>query len=72
MAVHSGQYILTLEQIEQSQWGPPPADATWLIRVAREPRRKPINALTPEDLRLMIRQRIGVETLVPIALTLLA
>jgi hypothetical protein len=64
--------VLSLEQIEQDPWGDPPADATRLIRTTHELRRKPVAALTPEDLRLLIGQQIGVEVLVPHALAKLA
>jgi CDI immunity proteins len=63
---------LSLEQIERKAWGDPPADATRLIRTAHELRRKPIDALTAEDLRLLIGQQIGVNVLLPRALVLLA
>lgn len=67
-----GQGALSLEQIEHDSWGDPPTDATRLIRTAYELHRKPVGALTTEDLRLLIGQQIGVEVLVPYALALLA
>ncbi|WP_062269763.1 contact-dependent growth inhibition system immunity protein [Endozoicomonas arenosclerae] len=42
-----------------------------LIDRLREASTKKLEDLTPEDLRLLISQRIGLEYLVPIALTLL-
>lgn len=63
---------LSLEQIERDVWGDPPAEATYLVRTAHELRRKPIGTLTPEDLRLLLGQKIGVDALLPSALRLLA
>lgn len=61
----------SLEQLEGDFWGAPPADATRLVRTACELRRKPVGELSAEDLRLLLGQHIGVEVLVPLALTLL-
>jgi hypothetical protein len=63
---------LSLEQIEDDAWGDPPPGATRLVRTAHELRRKPIATLTPNDLRLLIGQQIGVDVLLPRALALLA
>jgi CDI immunity proteins len=71
MADEHDQSALSLEQIDQDFWGDAPADASRLIRTAHELRRKPVHALTAEDLRLLIRQEIGVEALVPWAIALL-
>jgi hypothetical protein len=62
---------LSLEQIEHDVWGQPPADATRLMCAAYELRRKPVALLTPEDLRLLIAQQIGVDVVMPYALALL-
>jgi hypothetical protein len=59
----------SLEQIEGDTWGDPPAGATSLVRTAHALRRKPVDELTPEDLRLLIAQRVGLDALVPRALT---
>ncbi|MEU0536887.1 contact-dependent growth inhibition system immunity protein [Amycolatopsis tolypomycina] len=61
----------SLEQLEGDSWGAPPADATRLISTAYALRRKPVGDLSAEDLRLLLGQHIGVETLVPLALTML-
>ncbi|MBE8523770.1 hypothetical protein ILP97_40850 [Amycolatopsis sp. H6(2020)] len=60
---------LSLEQLEGHSWGAPPADATRLVRTAHELRRKPVGELSAEDLRLLLGQHVGVEVLVPVALT---
>ncbi|MDQ7806660.1 contact-dependent growth inhibition system immunity protein [Amycolatopsis sp. A133] len=62
---------LTLEQIDGEAWGEPPADASRLVKTGHELRRKPVSRLDAEDLRLLLGQRIGVEVLVPYALSLL-
>jgi CDI immunity proteins len=59
---------LSLEQIEDSYWGEPPADATRLIRTVHAVRRKPVGALDAEDFRLLLLQQIGTEVLLPLAL----
>ncbi|MDT8909991.1 contact-dependent growth inhibition system immunity protein [Amycolatopsis sp. PS_44_ISF1] len=60
---------LSLEQIEDSYWGDPPADATRLVATAHALRRRPIGTLDVEDLRLLLGQQEGVEVLTPLALT---
>jgi hypothetical protein len=59
----------SLEQIEDDAWGDPPADATRLMTTVHQLRRKPVSALTPEDLRVLIGQQVGVDVLVPLALS---
>jgi hypothetical protein len=60
---------LSLEQIEDNFWGEPPADATRLIRTVHDVRRKPLGQLDAEDYRMLLLQQVGVEVLVPRALT---
>ncbi|MFI6040585.1 contact-dependent growth inhibition system immunity protein [Nocardia sp. NPDC051321] len=62
---------LSVEQIEETSWPDPPADATRLIKTVHALRRKPIRELTPEDLRVLIRQHEGIQALLPRALDLL-
>jgi hypothetical protein len=64
--------VPTLDQIEGVPWGEPPDGATRLIRRAHELRRTPIEDFSFEDLRLMIGQNIGLESLVPRALAIVA
>lgn len=71
MADGHNEGALSLEQIEQDFWGDAPANASRLTRTAHELRRKPVHALTAEDLRLLISQEIGAEVLVPWAIALL-
>jgi contact-dependent growth inhibition (CDI) system CdiI-like immunity protein len=58
----------SLEQIECDVWGDPPAGATHLITTVHRLRRKPVGALSAEDLRMLIAQRVGLDVLVPRAL----
>jgi hypothetical protein len=58
----------SLEEIEDDYWGDPPADATRLISTAYALHKRPIGALDVAGLRLLISQRIGLDTLVPLAL----
>lgn len=59
----------SLEQIEDDFWGQPPSEATHLISTIYRLRGKPVGSLEAEDLRIMIGQNVGVDTLVPLALT---
>ncbi|WP_037357906.1 contact-dependent growth inhibition system immunity protein [Amycolatopsis orientalis] len=61
----------SLQQIENSDWGDPPADTTRLIRTVHRLRRKPLGLLTAEDVRLLLGQHVGVPFLVPRALAML-
>jgi hypothetical protein len=69
--VDPARLALSLQEIEGDDWGDPdPNDAEFIIRCHRL-RRVPIGALEPADLRQLLGQGIGVEALVPLALTLL-
>lgn len=59
---------LTLEQIEGRSWGDPPPDATALMTRVHELRRKPVGTMGAEDLRVLIAQKVGLDTVVPVAL----
>ena len=48
--------------------GDAPDDATHLVATVHRLRRKPIGALTAEDLRVLVNQKEGVDVLVPRAL----
>ncbi|MGI5372826.1 contact-dependent growth inhibition system immunity protein [Streptomyces sp. CA-251387] len=61
----------SLEEMEGGRWPDPPADATRLVATAHALRRKPISALSPEDLRLLIGRNIGLPYLLPRAVDLL-
>jgi hypothetical protein len=61
----------SLEELERDFWGDPPADATRLIATVHELRHRPLAELGPEDLRVLIAQRVGLDVLVPRALDLL-
>ena len=60
---------LSLEEIEGSSWGDPPPGATRLIANVHALRRKPIGALTAEDMRVLIAQKVGLNVVLPRALT---
>ncbi|HEX6683020.1 MAG TPA: contact-dependent growth inhibition system immunity protein [Candidatus Limnocylindrales bacterium] len=62
---------LTLEQVEEQSWGTPPPEATKLMTTVYQLRRKPLGALAPEDLRVLLSQQVGVDVLVPRTLDLL-
>ena len=56
-----------LQDIENSDWGEPSA-ATSVERTVRELRRVPIGELTADQMALLVRQGVGLPTLVPLAL----
>jgi hypothetical protein len=62
----------TLDDLDPPAWPEAPEDATYLVRRCHELRRKPIDAFSAEDLRIMIGQQIAVSCLVPRALDRLA
>ncbi|MER5640023.1 contact-dependent growth inhibition system immunity protein [Kitasatospora sp. NPDC002227] len=61
----------SLQDLDGGPWPAPPADSTRLVLTAHALRRKPLRDLTPEDLRLLINQGIGLPHLLPLALALL-
>ncbi|SNY04724.1 contact-dependent growth inhibition system immunity protein [Paractinoplanes atraurantiacus] len=58
----------SLEEIEGKAWGEPPADASRLMTTVYALRRQPVGTLGVEGLRVLIGQKEGLETLVPLAL----
>jgi hypothetical protein len=63
--------LRSLDDIEGTTWGPAPVDATALVAKVHELRRKPVGELTPEDLRLLLGQQVGVDVLLSRALDVL-
>ncbi|GHA39726.1 hypothetical protein GCM10010372_44750 [Streptomyces tauricus] len=58
---------LSLEELERDRWSAPSGGETRLMATARELRRKPIGSLTVEDMRLLIRQDVGLAHLLSLA-----
>lgn len=63
--------IRTLDEVDPPSWGPPPDDASALVRRAHELRTVPLAQLGVDDLRLLISQDVARPTLIPIALGML-
>ncbi|MER8451687.1 contact-dependent growth inhibition system immunity protein [Mesorhizobium sp. M0296] len=61
----------TLEELDGERWGEPTFDS-YVVRTCHALRRKPLNTLTDEELRLAVGQGIGLEWLVPLMLQRLA
>jgi hypothetical protein len=61
----------SLQELEGADWGEPTYPSRLVIECHRL-RRVPLNDLTPDNLRMLIGQEIGLAYLVPRALTLLA
>lgn len=58
----------SLEDLDDGHWGEPDDSATSLIRECHRLRTVALGSLTDNDIRLLLRQAIGVEWLVPLAL----
>jgi hypothetical protein len=58
----------SLEELEGDKWGDPPAGSTRLVAAVHRLRQKPIGELTIEDLRVLIRQHVSPDKLVPLAI----
>ncbi|OLZ65187.1 hypothetical protein AVW11_17395 [Streptomyces amritsarensis] len=61
----------SLEELERDRWSAPSGGETRLMAAVRELRRKPIGGLTVEDMRLLIRQDVGLAYLPPLAVEVL-
>lgn len=61
----------TIEQIEATRWPDPPTGASRLVRRCHELRRMPLGRLGVEDLRVLVAQDVGTETVLPMALGML-
>ncbi len=60
----------SLQELEAEDWGEPTYDSH-LVTECHRLRRVPLRAFSPEDLRIMIGQQIGLPYLIPLALELL-
>jgi hypothetical protein len=58
----------TIESIEQDGWPGLDEGATDLVRRVHALRRTPVADLSPDDLRVLLGQRVGVAVVLPIAL----
>jgi hypothetical protein len=61
----------SLENLERDVWRFPPKDTTPLVERVYKLRTIQIENLEPSDLRFLIRQKIGLKYLIPIALDVL-
>lgn len=71
MAIQLPDVSKTLEELDAQQWG----EAEWqshLVLECHRLRRVPLREFTPADLRIMVGQNIGLESLAPLALYVLA
>lgn len=62
---------VTLDDLDPPRWPDPPSDATRLVRRVHAARRQPLADLTPEDLRLLVSQRVALAHVLPIAVRVL-
>ena len=63
---------LSLEQLEDHRWSAPGPDATRLMRDVHTARTMPLVELGPSQLRVLVRQQVGLPYVVPVALHALA
>ncbi|MGW2256184.1 contact-dependent growth inhibition system immunity protein [Kitasatospora sp. NPDC001660] len=61
----------SLEELERDRWPTPAAGASRLVATVHALRRRPIGELTVEDMRLLIRQDVGLAHLLPLAVEVL-
>jgi hypothetical protein len=61
----------SIEELEGDAWPDPGPGSSGLIRHCTALRRKPVDAFTVEDMRIMIGQRIGLALLIPRAVSVL-
>ncbi|MFD0277869.1 contact-dependent growth inhibition system immunity protein [Kitasatospora sp. NPDC127111] len=61
----------SLEELERDHWSASSGGETRLMATVRELRCKPIGSLTVEDMRLLIRQDVGLAHLLPLAVEVL-
>ncbi|WP_032918279.1 contact-dependent growth inhibition system immunity protein [Streptomyces rimosus] len=61
----------SLEELERDRWPAPSGNVTRLVATVHALRRKPIGELTVEDLRLLVRQDVGLADVLPVALEVL-
>ncbi|MFJ8637107.1 contact-dependent growth inhibition system immunity protein [Streptomyces sp. NPDC093568] len=61
----------SLEELERDRWPTPSSDVTRLVATVHALRRKPVGELTVEDLRLLVRQDVGLAYVLPVALEVL-
>ncbi|MEU1186168.1 contact-dependent growth inhibition system immunity protein [Streptomyces sp. NPDC005859] len=61
----------SLEELQRDRWSVPSGGETRLMATVLGLRRKPIGGLTIEDMRLLIRQDVGLSYLLPLAVEVL-
>lgn len=62
----------SLEQLEGDRWPDPGPEATRLMRDVHSARTVPLGTLDPSQLRVLVRQQVGLAHVVPVALDALA
>lgn len=60
----------TLTELEGHDWGEPKSDSHLVIRI-HQLRKTPLHSFGTEDLRITIGQRVGLQFLLPVALSML-
>ncbi|MGW1196625.1 contact-dependent growth inhibition system immunity protein [Streptomyces sp. NPDC002536] len=61
----------SLEELERDRWPAGSGGETRLMATVRELRRKPIGGLAVENMRLLIKQNVGLAHLLPLAVEVL-
>ncbi|MEU3557822.1 contact-dependent growth inhibition system immunity protein [Streptomyces fragilis] len=58
----------SIEELEGVRWPDPPSDSTSLVRSVHTLRKRPLGALSTEDMGRLIGQDVGLRWLLPLAL----
>ena len=65
------QYNKSIEELENVYW-PDTNFNSYVVQTSRNARKKPISQLSYEEIRLLIGQKIGLQYLIPIALSIIS
>ncbi|MET1260560.1 contact-dependent growth inhibition system immunity protein [Flagellimonas sp. DF-77] len=61
----------SLESLEKDDWGAVPVGESYLVTSCYRVRKKPLNSLEIEDIRMLIGQNLGLKYVIPLALKIL-
>lgn len=66
-ALEATDFSLSLQELEESDWGKPEPGTTHMVRRCHSLRRKPLDQLTNDELRLALGQEIGIPYILDLA-----
>ena len=65
------QYNKSIEELENVYW-PDSSFNSYVVQTSQNARKKPISQLSYEEIRLLIGQKVGLQYLIPIALSIIS